>query len=269
MLGSGRRLASVAICAVLALLLCRPAAADFEPAQKLALSRWGGVGAVLGWGLLQWDYGKRDFHFADEGWFGRDTPEGGADKLGHLYSAYVLSRAFGSLYRDWGYDSARAAREAALTSLLLTGTIELGDGFSPYGTSWQDMTMNAVGAWAGYALMQNPAWRERLDLRVEYRFNSEAHDISTDYEHARYLVALKLDGFERLRATPLRWLELQAGYYARGYSDPAVPDRRTLYVGLGVNFSALARAAGFGRVATFLQFYQPPDSSLRAERELD
>lgn len=236
--------------------------------RKVLRSRQLAGGAILGWGLLQWDYGSRPIHFRSEGWFGQGTPEGGADKLGHLYTGYLLARGMASLYRDWGLDPGRAAREAALTSVLVTTVMEVGDGFSPYGISGEDLLMNLAGAWVGEVLARSLVWRERLDLRVEYRFNTDTHDFTTDYEHARHLVALKLGGFDALRNTPLRWLELQGGYYARGYSDPLAADRRTAYAGLGLNLPLLLRRAGQERVATFLQFYQPPGMSLRLEDRL-
>lgn len=252
-------------------LLAGVAGAETPPAtpaaaSRIALTRWAGLGAVLGWGLLQWDYGAQGAHLAHEGWFERDTPEGGADKLGHFYTGYVLSRAFAGLYARWT-PPADAAREAALTALLLTSAIEAGDAFSPYGLSREDLVMNALGSGLGYALARHTHWRERLDVRVEYRVNGHTDDITTDYEHSRYLVALKPAGFAALRRTPLRWLELQVGYYARGYGAPAAPDRRVSYVALGLNLVALGRAAGLHRTATFLQFYQIPDSTLRAEHE--
>lgn len=234
--------------------------------RKVYRSRLVGAGVVMAWGLAQWGYGGQGMHASSEGWFGRDTPEGGADKLGHLYTGYVLARGLAGLYRGWGLDADRACREGALSSLLLTTVMEAGDGFSAYGVSGEDMIMNLAGAWAGLELARHEAWRERLDLRVEYRFNREARDIATDYEHARFLAALKLGGFAPFRDTPLGWLELQAGYFARGYDDPLAPDRRSRYVGLGLDLPRLLRRAGLGRAATLLQFYQPPDSSLRWEQ---
>jgi hypothetical protein len=228
-------------------------------------SRALGAGAIVAWGFLQWDYGERPFHVESEGWFGPRTPEGGADKLGHFYTAQVLSRVTAALYRGWGLEPERAAREGALTSIVVTTVMEVGDGFSPYGVSGEDLVMNLAGALAGQALARRPDWRERVDIRVEYRFNADARDISTDYENARYLVALKPAGFAALAHGPLRWLELQAGYYARGYDDPVAPDRRTPYVGLGLNLPLIARSAGLDRFATFLQFYQPPGTTWRAE----
>lgn len=233
--------------------------------RKVRHSRQFAVGALLAWGLLQWDYGQRSPHLAREGWFQADTDEGGADKLGHFYTAQVLVRSMAWLYRRWGLETESAAREAALTSVLVTAVIEVGDGFSPYGVSGEDMVMNLAGAWAGLALARRPEWQERVDLRVEYDFSNAGNDISTDYENARFLVALKPAGFAGLRDTPLRWLELQAGYYVRGYDDPLAPDRRIPYVAVGLNLPLLLRGAGLPRVAAFLQFYQPPDSSWRLE----
>lgn len=238
---------------------------DARAIGKVHRSRALGAAAIVAWGFLQWDYGDRPFHVESEGWFGPRTPEGGADKLGHFYTAQVLSRVTAALYRDWGLDPERASREGALTSIVVTTVMEVGDGFSPYGVSGEDMAMNLAGAFAGEVLARRPDWRERVDIRVEYRFNADARDISTDYQHARFLVALKPAGFPALARGPLRWLELQAGYYVRGYGDPAAPDRRTPYVGLGLNLPRLARATGLGRVATFLQFYQPPGTAWRVE----
>lgn len=242
-----------------------PAPAAFAADARIRRSRQLAVGVLLAWGVLQWDYGQRSPHLARERWFQADTDEGGADKLGHFYTAHALTRGMAWLYRDWGLAAEPAAREGALTALLVTAVMELGDGFSPYGVSGEDMAMNLAGAWAGLELARRPAWRERVDVRVEYRFSSASRDISTDYQRARFLVALKPAGFAAWRDTPLRWLELQLGYYARGYDSPLAPDRRVPYVAIGLNLPLLARRAGWPRVAGFLQFYQPPDSSWRLE----
>lgn len=252
---------------LLTLLPSPPAAGDDDSAARIVQTRWIGAGVIVAWGLAQWDYGEKDLHFRSEGWFGADTKEGGADKAGHLYTAYLMTRAFDGLYRHWGSSDAEAAREAAVSSLLLTSLIELGDGFSPYGISGEDMAMNVAGTAAGYWLARDAVWRERLDLRVEYRFNRAAGDISTDYENGRYLLALKPAGFTALADTPLQWLEVHAGYYARGYSEPDKTPRRVSYLGFGINLSRLLRRHDWPRTATMLQYYQPPGTTLRAEHE--
>lgn len=236
--------------------------------RRVTLTRWAGVGVITAWGLANWDYGEYALHATPEGWFDAHTREGGADKIGHLYSSYLLTRSFDGLYRHWGAKTPVAARDALISSLLLTGFIELGDGFSPYGVSWEDMTMNLAGGLIGYQLATHEGWQRRLDLRMEY-VPSGNPDPLTDYQHARYLAALKLNGFAALERTPLQWLELHAGYYARGYDDPSAPDRRISYLGLGINFSALLARTGWRRTAKVLQFYQVPGTSLRADHEHD
>ena len=37
----------------------------------------------------QWEYGTEDLHTGSEGWFGKETSNGGSDKLGHFYTNYI------------------------------------------------------------------------------------------------------------------------------------------------------------------------------------
>ena len=62
--------------------------------QKSLLLNVGGLAAVFAYGLWKWDYGQNSFETVDEGWFGRTTEYGGADKLGHFWSSYALSHFF-------------------------------------------------------------------------------------------------------------------------------------------------------------------------------
>lgn len=265
-----RKLLIALLPALLISALAFPLAAEEAPTDaingRIALTRWAGIGVITAWGLANWDYGDNALHATPEGWFDQRTREGGADKTGHLYTSYLLTRSFDGLYRHWGAEAPAAARDAFISSLLLTGFIELGDGFSPYGVSWEDMAMNLAGGLIGYQLATHEHWQRRLDLRMEY-IPSGDPDPLTDYQHARYLVALKLNGFTALEHTPLQWLELHAGYYARDYDDPDARDRRISYIGLGINVSALLQRAGWRRTATVLQYYQVPGTSLRADHE--
>lgn len=251
---------------LLTLLLSAAKAAEWSTDDRITATRLGGAAFITAWGLAKWDYGDQTLHLQRERWFQKDTREGGADKAGHFYTSHVLTHALGGLYEHWGLARDRAAREAALTSLLITTYMEVGDGFSRYGIAPEDLVMNLAGTWLGYQLYRDETWGRRLDLRLEYRFNGKTGDVLTDYEHARYLVALKFDGFAALADTPLRFFEVQAGYYARGYGD-ASPDRRVGYLGLGLNFSHLAEQFGWRRTATVLHYYQPPDTTARLEQE--
>jgi hypothetical protein len=99
--------------------------------QKNLLLNVGVLGVVFLYGLWKWDYGQNSFSRAHEGWFGRETEYGGADKFGHFWSSYVMSHLFSYVYRKWGYTDREANLYGALSSLGFRTFMELADGFSP------------------------------------------------------------------------------------------------------------------------------------------
>ena len=207
-----------------------------------------GIGAtVLGWGFANWDYGSGGPRFQSEGWFDRETDEGGADKLGHFYTSYLFSHLFAGQYERWDFDKDQAIRLGALSSLGVTGLIEVGDAFSDYGFSYEDMIFNTLGVAAGYLLWSFPDLSRKIDLRVEYNpFTSGDYpsDITTDYDRLSYLMAIKAEGFDFIENPYLKYLELHIGFRARNYDDyTGRPDtdlrKQYLYVGIGhchINF---------------------------------
>lgn len=230
------------------------------------------AGATLGitaWGVVNWDYGARRPNSTSEGWFGRDTDSGGADKAGHFYSSYVMANALPSLYRDWGFSDAEASRRGLYSSLIINGVMEVGDSFSDYGFSWEDMVANGAGALAGYWLDRHPWWDERLTFRVEYLPRFDRSDIITDYENMKHLAALRLDTLFGQNQSLWRYLDVQAGYYTRGYEDALDVPRRYGYIGIGINLGSIAQRAGWRRTASFLRYWQPPDSSLQRRHTPD
>ncbi len=231
--------------------------------QKVLLTHIGIIGFITAWGVTNWDYGARDPHTVDEGWFGPSTREGGADKAGHFYSAYALGHGLTALFRHYGYDHHRAARTGALGALAAMTYMEIGDSYSPYGFSREDTAMNLAGAAAAWLLAEQPSLADKIALRGEYwPDDNTGSDLFTDYENWRYYATLKLDGFSRMPAA-LRWIELHAGYYARGYADEvAGNEQRYRFVGIGLSLTKLARVSGFRRTATLLDYWQPPHTML-------
>jgi Predicted periplasmic lipoprotein (DUF2279) len=222
---------------------------DWSKEDKALALNLGVGAAVLGWGVVNWDYGEGGPRFQSEGWFDRETEEGGADKLGHFYSAYLFSHLFAGQYERWDFDKDQAIRWGALPPLGVTGLIEVGDAFSDYGFSYEDMIFNTLGAAAGYLLWSFPELSGKIDLRVEYNpFTSGGYDwdVTTDYDRLSYLIALKAEGFDFIENPYLKYLELHVGFRARNYSDyserPEVDLRKQfLYVGIGLNLSKLLR----------------------------
>lgn len=258
---------------MLALVICSTRAhsfeLDFSKEQKALIANAGGFAVITVWGVAFWDYGQRSLGFASEGWFGKGTKEGGADKLGHLFSTYAMTRGFAHIYTSWGYSHGQAALFGTLSSVGLMAYGEFGDSFSRYGFSYEDLLMNFAGGLIGCLFFQHPGIADKLDLRWEYEPNLDECDVFTDYEHSKYLVALKLSGFERLRGTCLKYLELQFGYYARGYSDDE-PDRsRNIYGGIGINIAQILHDLDFKKISVLFNYYQTPCTYVSYSHDLN
>jgi hypothetical protein len=223
--------------------------------------------AVVAYGLKFWGYGGSAFQFHNEGWFGPNAENGGSDKLGHAYTGYVGALGLAAIYEGFGYERSKADLLGAISSMGTMTGIELADGFSHYGFSWGDFLFDAVGVLGGYWRRRVPAVGRYVDYRVEYWPSITAQhghhsDIATDYSGYKYLLALKLDGFEKLRPTPLSYFEFQLGYYTKGYGSgdgDYYPDKkRHLYVGIGLNLIRLFSKAGLRGLGQVFQYYQPP-----------
>ncbi|HKJ29595.1 MAG: YfiM family protein [Desulfuromonadales bacterium] len=263
---------------VMFLLIASPASAllfddDLPRETKVRNLNLLAAGATLGWGIINWDYFQKSPQANSEDWFGRETDDGGADKLGHLYTTYALSHLFASIYDSWDYPREEALRLGSFSALGTMTVMELGDSFSDYGFSYEDMIMNCVGAAAGYWLGSHPGWQRRLDLRFEYApsLSNFESDVITDYEHHKYLLALKADGFEIIADSPLRYLELHIGYYSRGYGDykssqPYDDRERIVYVGVGLNVGKAIEGVWRTRIFDYLQL---PYTYLPVEHDLN
>lgn len=240
----------------------------FREAKSIPWRLAGATAVITATGIANWNWGSSPFRFRREGWFGKDTASLGMDKLGHAYSAYVLTDFFAS-----GIEKASpAARRrppytAAILSMGLMTYIEVFDGFSKdHGFSYEDLAVDAAGALFAVARRSIPGLREKLDFRLLYkpsrstiralgclpephcdRDGETVRSPITDYSGQRYLLALKLAGFPQLSQGPFRFLELHAGYYARGFTreEEIRGDslRRRLFVGAGLNVGELL----FGR----------------------
>lgn len=217
---------------------------------------------VVGYGFAAWDWGSTSPRATSEGWFGAGTPHGGADKVGHAYTGFLIGSLLADRYLAWGYGREEAAAYGALSSLVFTSLIEVGDGLSrDYGFSGEDLAMNAAGAVFGWLRGRSPLLAGLLDFRIQYLPSSavrhgETADLVTDYDGMRHLLAFTPAGLPGWEDHWLRFVELHVGYYTRGYDDAGRGDRRVLYGAIGLNVGEVV-AALWGRSAVF-DYYQPP-----------
>jgi hypothetical protein len=244
----------------------KPAVERWSPREKMLAFNGVALAGLAAYGVAFWDYGDRTAHATSEGWFGRGTDSGGADKVGHFYSSYIAGRGFAALARYWGYDEHGAARVGALSSFVFTLGMEVGDSFSQdYGFSHEDFIANTVGSLMAYLLVDNPRLDDLLDIRIEYfPRQSPKNDLVTDYENMKYLLALKFSGFKALKRGPLRYVELVGGYYTRNFDkkDHNTP-RRNLFIGVGLNLSEVF--GNWGTVAKTFNYVQVPYTYVSAK----
>ena len=223
----------------------------FEDVSLIKLETATVLGSTLMLGFMDWDWGSSSFYFDSEGFFGKDTISGGMDKLGHIYGSYTLADFFTySINRKSGN-----IEQAALTGAMMSWgsmlAVEIMDGFSgDHGFSPEDLLMNTIGVTFSYFRNTIPELEKKLDFRLEYSPSGYDREFSphSDYAGQKYLLALKLGGFEKLEETPLRYFDIQAGYFTEGFNGEEATARdidasRHLFVGIGFNLEELL----FGR----------------------
>jgi hypothetical protein len=238
-----------------------------------------GVG-LAAYGIKQWNWGSSGFKFKNEGFFGKDTQVGGTDKLGHAFSTYLLSDFFHARLSKYFGPSDNAALSASLMSFGTMFMVEVFDGLAEdHGFSYEDLIADAAGATFSYLRNTIPGLRDKLDYRLQYLPSSgTTADPISDYMGQKYLLALKLAGFEEMRSTPFRFVELHAGYFARGYGDLdkqlGVPKERYLYAGVGLNLNELlfsnpsVRETIPGSAASLmLEYFQVPYTSINTNNK--
>ena len=251
---------------------------DVKAAQWETGAAFAGVTAL---GLTSWDWGSsKSFNFNSEGWFGKDTGSGGADKLGHAFTSYALTNVLANRLVREGRSPERAALSAAITAQAIMLYVEVFDGFSnDHGFAREDVVMNLLGTGLAYARTVNPDVRDLVDFRMEYQSSGyKGYRPFSDYSGQKYLLALKLGGFKALRDSPFRYLELQTGYYTRGFSKSeqanGLERSRNSFIGVGVNLNELL----FGRRASeepalknagrlFFEHIQIPHTAARTSRD--
>ena len=237
--------------------------------KKVLYANLASAAVIIGYGITKWDYGDTISPINNEGWFGKSTKHGGMDKLGHFYSTYLASRLLTKLYQHWGYDNQSGARLALLSSLGLSTLMEVGDIFSKYGFSKEDMLANIAGSVSGYFLATRPNLANKIDFRIEYVPTPEGWgDFATDYNGMKFLLAFKLNGFLHNPHSLLQFVDLDIGYYAR-HCDQDPFNRRYLFAGIGIDLAQLFTRASHPTIGHIFNFYQVPYTYLPAKHELN
>ncbi|MGE5181248.1 MAG: DUF2279 domain-containing protein [Acidobacteriota bacterium] len=261
----------------------------------------GAYGAFAVWMFVAWyhHHKKRPFKWGGDGWLGRTTYAGGADKAGHAWATMSLARLGTVILTTWGGYSRRKASllSASLSQALFTG-VEVKDGFY-YEFSFSDLAGDTTGAVLAALLDNFPRLDELFDYRVDY-WPSQMYrrklagtspcpaggcsrwNIAEDYSGQSYLAAFHLGGIGAVRdkiGPVSRFVDVAAGFGTRNYRP--LPDHditemphQDLFLGLAFNAQGFfdwlledhpSRAARSARKVThgFFEVFQMPQTTLR------
>jgi hypothetical protein len=233
---------------------------------------------ILAVGFLQWDWGKGSkYKFYNERFFEQNTKEGGADKLGHAYATYVVADAFTYyLENKYLYSKNYAIALGSLSSLFLFTLIEVGDGTSGYGFSYEDLVADAAGAALSALFSYYPNLSKIFNFRLEVAPNFKQPTAFLDnYEKSKFVFSVKLDGIDYLnKIYGLNFLEIYTSYYTRGYQNyPNNPSKhkRNYSIGLALNVSnILTTLYGTNNkiVDTTFKYYQVPNLYIAHKKKI-
>jgi uncharacterized protein YfiM (DUF2279 family) len=239
--------------------------------SRLSAAQWEALGIFAYTTATQayWTKGTRSFHFKDEGWFGKDTKNLGIDKLTHAFNTYLFSEFLGARI---GRKTGNRARAAVPGALLASGLAFYGELWDAHkkdsGFSAQDVIFNTGGAAFSVLRHTIPGLEEKLDFRLLMMPNSRIYSFKgkRHYEQQRFLLSLELAGFKTFQDSPVRFIELQAGYRGQNFTNAeraaGIIPKRDIFFGVALNVkelllknnrSRLARAVGSG-----LNYFQMP-----------
>jgi hypothetical protein len=213
------------------------------------------------WAWWKGDF-DRSFHFANERWFQRDTYAGGADKASHFVMGTFGGNLFDAVYQEIGHTAPDAHRFAVANVLLAALIVEIGDGHTMDGFSWEDATASTLGGLLSVWINAR-GWHDTVGFRVgpvddrppsEYvppgsvTPPSSALGSQVSYSTQIFSADLKLVGLlPRLHRDPriARFLLLSMTYGSKGYqyTEPSV-QQRNLGFYLGLNLRETLAALG-------------------------
>ena len=208
-----------------------------------------GLGAPLQYGWVPWNV-------TDEGWFGRDTYVGGSDKVSHFVISSGVSRMLYETYTTLGHSENQSFTLAVATAFMSGTMVEIMDAFSVYGFSFQDLTVDALGAAAG-ALIHRHHLQDLLGLRLGLveteipasAIGSSVETLGRSYNDEIYAADLKLGGLiRRMNGNPgfARFFLTSFVFFTKGFGyDPPLPTRyQEIGFEVGLNFTEILRAFG-------------------------
>ncbi|HXB12361.1 MAG TPA: DUF2279 domain-containing protein [Bacteroidia bacterium] len=182
------------------------------------------AGSMIGLNFLWYkNYAHSPFHF-----FNDNKEWNQMDKLGHMLTAYTISRLTSALYRWTGVKESSSNAYGTALAMAYQTNIEIFDGFSSaWGFSGGDMLANTLGS--GLFLSEQAAWGEqRVSMKISFHHtdysqyrpdelgSNAVEESIKDYNGQTYWISIAIASFLPKRYKVPGWLCLDFGYGSEG-----------------------------------------------------
>jgi hypothetical protein len=117
-------------------------------------------------------------YLTKKGYFGKNTHNGGMDKLGHAWTSFLLTELLAERMQANSNGLSGAHVSAAIIAFGVMAAVEVGDAYAKrFGFSRQDLV--ADGAGVAFALLRGafPKLRDAVDFRVTAKFGADANPL--------------------------------------------------------------------------------------------
>jgi len=169
-----------------------------------------------------WEGNYHPFQFQYEG-FLKDYALG-VDKIGHTYTSHFYFHTLHNLMKWGGYDESTDLWVSSIIPAVYALSIEIGDGFSSFNFSPDDLGFNLLGV--GYGLLQvKVPFFNNFKIKWSYfpsasRLNSFKHPFSDDYDDHIYWLAINVHDLLPEQAATYwpRFLNIALGYGGKNIS---------------------------------------------------
>ena len=227
-----------------------------NPLLPAILITGGTIGTVLYMGTVWW-WDKSGFtgkfKFTNEGYFGKNTYAGGADKFGHFYASYVEYRLMVRMYKLIGLKHNDALLLSALAIGILSTSIEIVDAFTPYGFCYEDVVFNTFGLGLGYFTEKYPKIDSLVGFRIHYAPSSTYLEMEkttslvkkyirliNDYNGMTFFLDVKFAGMgEKISNSILKYFLFGINYNTIDYSPGGDNKQRNLGFHIGLNIPVI------------------------------
>ncbi len=217
-----------------------------------------------------WEKNYHPFNYQYEGFL--NNYSFGVDKMGHFYISYLYFHSLENAMSWAGYSKRKSLYVAAIIPTVYALSVEIGDGFSSYNFSPDDLAANLMGIGYGILQVKKPFF-QNINVKWSYfpsaykTTANEKRSLTDDYDGHIYWMSFNVHNLLPSKAQAFwpKFLNLAVGYGVKnrnpGTNDPVA---RKFTFGLDYNLSSISfKGQGWKSVTRFLDLFHFPAPGIR------